>query len=131
MSWRKLGRRLRDDSGASSVEAVLWLPLFMFFLLLVFDTSMTFLNKSQIYRLTQDANRGFATGRLRTTGDTEEFIRTGMATLGASPVIASSVSGNVIRSEVRVRAGDLSGVGVLGLIANIELRIATQHLLEG
>lgn len=131
MNWRRLGRRLGDDSGASSVEAVLWIPLFMFFLLLVFDTSMTFMNKSQLYRLTQDANRGFATGRLRTVEDTRAFIQSGAEALGARPTVEVSLSPNVIRSEIRVRAGDLSGVGVLRLISDIELRVATQHLLEG
>lgn len=131
MIWRHIRRRLRDESGNATVEAVLWLPLFLLFLALVFDTSMTFFNQSQILRLTQDANRGVATGQIRSASEAEEFIRSGVQLLGANPTVSTVVAGNIVRSQVVVRAGDLGGVGLLGLIGNIELRIGSQHLLEG
>lgn len=103
----------------------------MFFLTLVFDTSLTFFNQSQILRMMQDANRAYSTGRIRSLDDTEAFVRSGIEAMGATPKVTSTLNGNIIRTTVEVRAGDLGGVGLLRMIADLELRMASQHLVEG
>jgi Flp pilus assembly protein TadG len=70
-AWaRAVGRRAvafaRNESGAVSVEAVLWLPFFFGFLMLVTDVSMAFYGKAQAYRMVQDVNRALSVGRITT-----------------------------------------------------------------
>lgn len=121
----------RDEAAGATIETVLWLPVYVFFLTMIFDTSMTFLNKSEILRVMQDANRAYSVGQIRSLGAVEEAIEAGVGRMGATATVSSILDAGVIRGEVRVRAGDLRGVGVLRLIANIELRMTTQHALEG
>lgn len=131
MCRRPLRRLIGDESGSTTIETVLWMPFYIFFLTLVFDTTMVFFNQTNILRAIQDANRGYATGQIRTLGETEDMIRASIASLGATPRVSSVQLGSVLRSEVTVRAGDLSSVGLMRRIADIEFTIAAQHFVEG
>lgn len=131
MSRNWYRRRILDESGSATIETVLWIPVYVFFLTLIFDVSMIFLNQTQIMRAVQDANRSYSVGSLRSLQDAEAQIAANLAWLGGSPQVSSSQSGNIIRSTVQVRAGDLSGVGMLRRIANVDLTISSQHLVEG
>jgi len=121
----------RDEAGSATIETVLWVPVYVFFLTMVFDASMTFFNKSEILRVMQDANRAYSVGQLRSLDAVEQAILRDVGRIASGAVVDSVLDGGVIRSELRVRAGDLNGVGVMRLIANIELRMSTQHALEG
>lgn len=71
-AWvRSAGRRAMtfagDERGSVSVEAVLWLPFFFGFLMLVTDVSMAFYGKAQAYRIVQDVNRALSVGRITST----------------------------------------------------------------
>lgn len=125
--WRDC---LSDDSGSASIEAVLWMPVFMFFIALVFDASMILMNRAHILRAIQDGNRAFAVGQLDSTAATEDAIAAGVARFGARVAPESTRQGNVIRSVVRVRAGDLSAVGLLQPFANLQLTVFAHHLIE-
>jgi Flp pilus assembly protein TadG len=127
-AWR---RRLADDSGSASIEAVLWMPVFIFFIALVFDASMILMNRAHILRAIQDGNREYAVGWHASLADTEQAIRLGAARFGANVDPESTRIGNVIQSVVRVRAGDLSAVGLLQPFANMQLTVFAHHLIEG
>lgn len=126
-----LRKRVLDESGTATIETVLWMPVFVFILVLIFDTSLTFLGKAQILRLIQDANRAYATGQIRSLADAEDFVRTGVEAMGAKPQVASYQIGNIIRTDVTVRAGELGAIGFLQSIPALELRVTSQHLVEG
>lgn len=64
----------RDERGAVSVEAVLWLPFFFGFLMLVTDVSMAFYGKAQAYRIVQDVNRALSVGRITTTAQARTVL---------------------------------------------------------
>lgn len=126
-----LKRAIRDETGNVTVETVLWLPVYMFLLTLVFDSSMVFFNQSNILRAMQDANRAYAIGQIHSLADTENAIRDSVAVMGAKAKVSSVQVGPMLRSQVTVRAGDLSGVGLLRRIGNIEFTLASQHFVEG
>lgn len=127
-SWR---RRVADESGSASIEAVIWMPVFIFFIALVFDASMIFMNRAHILRAIQDGNRAYAVGAHASLAETEAAIATGIARFGATAEPKSTRQGNVIQSVVRVRAGDLSAVGLLQPFANLQLTVFAHHLIEG
>jgi hypothetical protein len=123
-------RRVSDDSGSASIEAVMWMPVFMFFIALVFDASMILMNRAHILRAIQDGNRAYAVGWHADLSETEQAIRLGAARFGAVVEPQSTRQGNVIQSVVRVRAGDLSAVGLLQPFANMQLTVFAHHLIE-
>ena len=127
-SWR---RRVADESGSASIEAVIWMPVFIFFIALVFDASMIFMNRAHILRAIQDGNRAYAVGAHANLAETEAAIATGIARFGATAEPKSTRQGNVIQSVVSVRAGDLSAVGLLQPFANLQLTVFAHHLIEG
>jgi Flp pilus assembly protein TadG len=126
-NWR---RRLADDAGSASIEAVIWMPIFIFLIALVFDASMIFMNRAHILRAIQDGNRAYAVGRIDTLEATADAIAAGAARFGATVEPQSTRLGNVIQSVVSVRAGDLSAVGLLQPFANLQLTVFAHHLIE-
>ncbi len=126
-AWRG---RLKDDSGSASIEAVIWMPVFIVFIALVFDASMIFMNRAHVMRAIQDGNRLYAVGRVNTLEETEAAIAAGVARFGATVEPVTQRQGQFVQSVVTVRAGDLSGVGLLQPFANLQLTIFAHHLIE-
>jgi hypothetical protein len=106
------------------------MPVFIVFIALVFDASMILMNRAHILRAIQDGNRAYAVGRLDSEDATEAAIAAAAARFGAVVEPQSTRTGNVIQSVVRVRAGDLSGVGLLQPFANFQLIVFAHHLVE-
>jgi hypothetical protein len=123
-------RQASDESGSASIEAVMWMPVFIFFIALVFDASMILMNRAHILRAIQDGNRQYAVGAHANLTETEQAIRLGAARFGADVEPQSTRQGNFVQSVVRVRAGDLSAVGLLQPFANMQLTVFAHHLIE-
>jgi len=123
-------RRLADESGSASIEAVIWMPVFILLIAIVFDASMIFMNRAHILRAVQDANRAYAVGRLDSTDATEDAIRQGAARFGAAVEVTSSRAGDIIESVVTVPAGSLSAVGLFQPFSGLTLTVYAHHLVE-
>lgn len=54
---KQLIRNFSDDSGATTVEFVLWVPVFMFILMITVDVSLLFLRQSNMWYVARDAAR--------------------------------------------------------------------------
>lgn len=130
MGRLNLGRRAADESGSATIETVLWMPVFVFILTLIFDTSMVFLNKAEILQEMRNANRAFSIGQA-SLQETETRVRSFIEARGAEANVASTLQGTNIRTDVSLRAGDLGGVGFLQRIARTEMRLSSQHMVEG
>jgi len=50
-------RNFGDDSGATTVEFVLWVPVFMFILMITVDVSLLFLRQSNLWYVARDGAR--------------------------------------------------------------------------
>jgi len=57
MRFKRLIRNFSDDSGATTVEFVLWVPVFMFILMITVDVSLLFLRQSNLWYVARDAAR--------------------------------------------------------------------------
>lgn len=55
--FKKLIRNFSDDSGATTVEFVLWVPVFMFILMITVDVSLLFLRQSNLWYVARDVAR--------------------------------------------------------------------------
>ncbi len=132
-SWGK--RFVKDDSGSTTVEAVLWMPFFMGLLALIVDASMLFNSQAQMLRFIQDANRAFSTGQLETTDQVGEILQARLAPLSQrvtvdSLVDTTTVASGIVRTTASIPAADLNSIGLITALMNFDLSVTAQHYVE-
>lgn len=119
-----------DESGSFTIEAVLWLPVFMFLFCLIADASLMFGKQAQVLRIVQDANRALSVGRIMTDTDAEAYIQQQMAAFSENAIITTTVVGGVISSTVEIPAGDLTATGLISSFDSLVLSVTAQHMSE-
>ncbi len=132
-SWGK--RFVKDESGSTTVEAVLWMPFFMGLLALIVDASMLFNSQAQMLRFVQDANRAFSTGQLETTDQVGEILQARLAPLSErvtvdSLVDTTTVPSGIIRTTTSIPAADLNSIGLITALMTFDLSVTAQHYVE-
>ncbi len=125
-------KRFRDESGAVTVEAVLWVPFFIIFMTLIADVALIFHGQARALRIVQDANRNFSAGIYTSAQETSDVIvaRLAAENLTSNAQAVTQLSGGIITSVVQVPTGDLDVVGVLTSLASIDMQISSQHVME-
>ena len=73
---KQLIRDFRDDSGATTVEFVLWVPVFMFILMITVDVSLLFLRQSNLWYVARDAARQASLHLIKTDAELIAFAET-------------------------------------------------------
>lgn len=126
----RLGRWIRGQDGSVSVEAALWLPIFMGLILLVTNTSLVFYGQSQAMRVVQDANRAFSTGRLATEAEVQAFIIERLAPLTSEPIVETVVHQGVIYTTAQLPVEDLAHIGTLNMFSGYHINVASQFFVE-
>lgn len=120
----------RSEDGAFTIEAVLWMPIFVALLVLIADASMLFGRKADVLRVIQDANRAMSIGRLREVADAEEYVTDRIGSFAPNAEIAITILDGVVRTVVTIPAGDLTS-GVSGGVFNaLTVRVSAEHMLE-
>lgn len=120
----------RAEDGAFTVEAVMWLPVFLFLFCLIADASLIFGKQAQVLRIMQDANRAMSVGRITSADSAESYIAGQISSLTTNAVITTTVSGGVIVSTVEMPAGDLTATGFISSFTDLTIRVTAQHLSE-
>lgn len=123
-------RFVRNEDGAATVEAVVWLPFFFALFGLLTDVSMVFYNQSRLLRIAQDANRNMSVGRLTDAQATENFIKAASATVSPRVSAVTSVTSGLITTTVTVPLSDLDLFGVGGVFRNVNMTVRAEHLME-
>ncbi|WP_439156052.1 TadE/TadG family type IV pilus assembly protein [Yoonia sp.] len=125
-------RFTKSEDGSASIESLLWIPIFVYFLILVLDVSFIFFGKAQVLQVVQDGNRALSIGVFTTELETEEFVRTALVNYTASPVIDSRIdlATGVVTTDVTVPATDLMVVGSIPVFRGTQIPISAQHFLE-
>lgn len=55
---------LKDEKGSATVEFVIWIPLFTFFLMITIDASVLWVTHSQMWNVARETARRITTGEL-------------------------------------------------------------------
>lgn len=131
-AWRRFSRQ---EEGSSTIEAVIWLPVFFGITILVADASMLFNSQAQMLRIVQDANRAYSTGQLLDTTDVESYITSRVAGITNRATIASSVDtalvpAGVITTSLAIPADDLDAIGIIAGLTGFDVSVAAQHYVE-
>lgn len=120
-----------NQNGSFSIEAVIWLPIFMVILLVMINLSTVFFNESQMLRIVQDANRAHSLGRLESEQETEDYIFTELAYLSSAFTVETIRTGSVIRTTVSVPAVELMPMNLMSSTYDtLTLYVSGQHLIE-
>jgi Flp pilus assembly protein TadG len=133
--WGALRRRLADEDGSTTVEAVLWIPFFFLLLALIADASFLFHRQAQMLRAVQDANRAFSTGQIETTAQVQEILIAQYSALSkdvqaVSVLDTDTVPGGIIRTSLSIPARDINSIGLIAGLSNLNLTVTTQHYRE-
>lgn len=128
---KQLARFRKEDQGTATVEAVLWLPIFVFIFGLMVDASMIFHNQTKVLRVVQDANRHYSIGRFD-AAETETYIKDTLGGLKITPktVKTTKSTNGVAHTRVVVSAAQLQMLGYFSALEGLEIQVLAQHLLE-
>jgi Flp pilus assembly protein TadG len=125
-----LGRFAREQDGSVTIEAVMWLPFFMFLLVLVADASFIFNGQARALRIVQDGNRAFSVGRLEDPASTQTYIAASLADLSPGAVVSTTLNGGIITSVATIPLNDLVALGGVPVLRNFNITVRSQHFLE-
>ena len=125
-----ISRGLSDESGAATVEFVLWLPVMAALFGLIVDTSIVFGDQSQILRVVQDVNRAVSIGRVRTSDDAEAIILADIHNIAPNASVETTLSNGIIASTVTIPVSDLSVTNLIDVFHDFNVTVSAQHLSE-
>lgn len=120
----------RSEDGSSSIEAVIWLPLFFFLIIFVLDASMMFNAQSRALRVVQDTNRALAVGQIASAAEAETILRERMAAIAPSAVVHATITGNIAMTSVAMPIGEISMFDTFERFASFEVTASSQQLIE-
>lgn len=123
-------RFLRDDRGAATVEAVLWLPVFIAFLALMVDTALMFGSQSRALRVVQDANRTLSVGRFTTPEETQDYVRGQLLGMSPNVFVSTVVESGIISTVAVIPAADVVATGLITTFADLQISVSAQHMSE-
>lgn len=145
MSFRKSHHRFsRREDGLVTVEAVLWLPLFLVIFGFIVDGSSIFFGQTKMLRVVQDANRNMSIGRFNdptstalcdptAIARTELYAEAALARIGVTANATSAcANAGVVTTSITTNVGQLELLGTFGFLAGDSMTIAVtaDHMIE-
>lgn len=122
-------RKAQDESGAATIEAILWLPMFFYVLALSVDVTMVFHSYSRIIRAVEDVNRGLSVGRIKTIDEGKLRISSELSNFkGVQSDI--KIVDNVIVTNVSVPVTSLAFLGAVRPMMDKNVMVKTQQYVE-
>ncbi len=64
---------LRDETGAVTIEFVLWVPIFVGLLVFVTDASIIYLTHSEMWNVARDTTRRMTTEQITTVAEARDY----------------------------------------------------------
>lgn len=120
-----------DERGVISVESVLWVPIFLVFFALIADVSLMFHGQAKGMRIVQDANRLASTGILVDAEAVEAQVLDRLHEFSTNAGVESVFDAETVLTTVRIPAGDLVAIGIIGKLAQFDIEVSSLHLIEG
>ena len=128
--WRFSPRFTRDESGALTVEAVLWLPLYMAFFALISDVSFMIHGQTQAARVAHDANRLASIGFYENADEVKAMELKGIQNISPNAVVEVEYGTETVSTSITIPSADLQIVGFFARFGDIDITAGSMHLLE-
>lgn len=130
-SFRAMRRRfVKSEDGSFTIEAVLWMPVFVVLLCIIADASMIFGRKAEVLRIIQDANRSMSIGKFRDVQTAMDYISVRIDGISPNALVETTVTAGVVRTVVKMPASDLTSDVPIGILDSLTVQVAAEHLLE-
>ena len=128
LTRRLPSRFVKDETGAVTVEFVLWVPVFVLILAITVDASVLFLTQSNLWSIARDTTRIMATGRLLDGTAAADYARGRMSTWGADAEINKIIDLDEVTLTIRIPIADVSPFNIVGAFTSGDISVAlTQH----
>ncbi len=129
-----LGARLlqfrSSESGAITVESVLWLPIYLIFFALIADVSMMFHSQAKAMRIIQDANR-LASFQIYTTAEeVEANVKARVQTFSENASVETKLGTDAVATSVSMPVTDIAIIGFMGQLMKFDITVSSMHLVE-
>lgn len=118
---------LSKDSGSTTIETVLWFPVYTLIIGLFVDTSSLFMTQARMQEAVANAARFVAVGFF-TDDEAEAYIQSRAATGETFTPVISTASG-IVTAAVTMPVSDLRGLGVIAQ-TNFNLGASSSFRLE-
>lgn len=131
MMHHRFTRFRRSEDGASTVETVLWIPVFIAIFALLFDIAMIFNGQAATLRVIQEANRDFAVGQITTEAATQTRVKDNLQRINitASSIVTNESAG-VIRTRVEIPAAELGSLGWFKAFGELKIDVTAEQTVE-
>lgn len=126
----RVGLFWKDERGSATIETVIWIPIFVWFLALIINVSMVLFEKNQAYRVVQNANRIVSTGYMQTEEEVEDYIRERLTNIAPAATIDTTIADGTVTSVVSYQVSDLLLPQKMTDLANIWINISSEHFME-
>ena len=107
-------RFTRDETGAMTIEFVLWIPIIVALLTILIDATSLYVTHTEMWKVARDTARRMVTGKVRTEADAEAYALASMRLRGLPYVVdASYDAAKTAQVSVMLATADLSIMGVV------------------
>lgn len=126
-----MSRFRRSEKGGVTVEAALWLPFFILFVIGIGELALVFYGQARVLEIAQDTNRGVSVGRFNSIDEAETWAVTALQPFSDEIVATTTLDKGVITTVVTISAGDLAGnIGIFSMLATFDLKVTAQQVWE-
>lgn len=123
-------RLTSDERGSATIETVLWLPMFMFILTLLAETSIVFADQATVSRAIEDTNRQLSTGAIATADSAVAKIKSRILQISPHAVVSTTVANGIIQSSVSMPIADLIGTALSPIFSGFNVVVTSEFTSE-
>lgn len=120
----------RSESGTVTVEAVLWVPVYLFFFVFIADVSLIFHGQAKATRIAYDGNRMASVGVFETATETKDAVLGRIQAFSPSASVNTVFGTDDITTTVTMPAADLAAIGLIPRIVNIDVSVSSVHMKD-
>ena len=123
-------RFLRESDGTITVEAVLWVPIYLMFFAFIVDVSNIFHGQAKAMRMAYDGNREASLGVLNDADATQAAILSRVQSFSPNATVQTVFYTDSITTKVVMPSSDLAIIGTLGVFMDIDVTISSVHMRD-
>lgn len=126
---RGLKSRLIEEDGSATIEFVLWVPVFVLILGLIFDVSYVFMSQSRMQDAVADASRRWAVGTL-TQQEAEAYASSAAIIRGHTPAASGSEANGAVTMTLSIPVTNITTFQVMNFVVSDQLTVSATQLKE-
>jgi Flp pilus assembly protein TadG len=123
-------RFTRCQSGALTVEAVLWVPVYLFLFVFIADVSLIFHGQAKATRIAYDGNRMASVGSFETETETSDAIRGRVHVFSPQATVETVFGSDDITTIVVMPSADLAAIGLISRIVDLDVTVLSVHMRD-